>query len=239
MELQGKRIFITGAARRLGREIAMHLSAKGCRVVAHYFRSAEDAHSLQKQTHCLLFQADFTTVDVSELRSRLDAEVGSVDILINNASTFREHHWTSVGEEFWNDELSVNLKIPFFLMQHFGPKMKLQGAGKIINLGDIAGQRPYLSYLPYSVAKAGIAGITRAFARALAPEVQVNSISPGTILFPESYDEPKKKELIARIPARRAGTVQELLNTIDFLLSDVDYITGQDIVMDGARSLTW
>ena len=111
---------------------------------------------------------------------------------------------------------------------------------KIINIADIAAEHPYLNYFPYSIAKVGMIATTRGFARALAPEVQVNAIAPGTILPPDNMDPEQNRKLIEKIPAHRTGTVcEEFLRTVDFLLSDVDYITGQTIVLDGGRSLNW
>lgn len=208
-------------------------------MVAHYFRSETDAHSLQSVSGCALFQADFASIPVADLRARLDSEVGQIDILINNASCFTRSDWKDIDESLWENEMSVNLKVPFFLMQHFGQRMKSAGKGKIISLLDIAIERPYLSYLPYSIAKAGLASATRAMARALAPDVQVNGIAPGTILFAENMPDEQKQKSLAKIPARRPATIDEYLRTVDFLLSDVDYITGQIVTLDGGRSLTW
>jgi pteridine reductase len=239
MDLKGKKVFITGAARRLGWEVARHLIAAGCRVTAHYNHSKMQAEELQKQTGCRLFQADFSSIDINALRSRLDQEVGIVDIFISNASSFQKCEFESINEDLWDQEISINLKVPFFLSQHFGIRMKRKGSGKIIHMSDIAAERAYLPYIPYSIAKAGVVAMTAALARKLAPEVQVNSIAPGTILFVEDLSEEDRKKILKRIPAGRTGTVEEFLGTVDFLLSDVDYITGQTLVLDGGRSLTW
>jgi NAD(P)-dependent dehydrogenase (short-subunit alcohol dehydrogenase family) len=239
MNFSGKLAFITGGARRLGREVALHLRRNGCEVVVHYNRSHAEAEQLRNEAGCRLFHADFSTAKVQELLQRLEAEIGSVDFLISNASSFRRSHWTEITEQLWDDEMSVVLKIPFFLIQHFGIRMKKRGAGKIIQMADVAAQHPYLQYLPYSIAKAGAVALTRAFARALAPEVQVNAIAPGVIFFPEDFPETEKKKIVERIPARRTGTVDELLQAVDFLLRDAHYITGQTIVLDGGRSLSW
>jgi pteridine reductase len=238
MNLNGKRVLITGAARRLGREVAIHLSKAGCLVTAHYNHSRAEAESLKAETGCSLLQADFNSVTWEVLGKRMK-ELGDIDILINNASSFRKASWSEVDESLWEDEINVNLKTPFFLCQHFGKGMKQRGSGKIINMVDVAARHPYLSYLPYSVAKAGVIALTEALARALAPEVQVNAIAPGTILYMDGMTEEAKQKLVDRIPAKRIGTMDEFLKTVDFLLSDVDYITGQTIVLDGGRSLSW
>ena len=239
MDLKGKKVFITGAARRLGREMVLHLSNAGCRVTAHYNHSKTEAEALQKETGCHLFQADFSSIDVNALRRRLDQEVGIADIFISNASSFQRCDFENINEDLWEQELSINLKVPFFLSQHFGMLMKRKGSGKIIHMTDIAAQRAYLPYLPYSIAKAGVVAMTSALARKLAPEVQVNAIAPGTILFVEDMSEENREKVLKKIPAGRTGTVEEFLRTVDFLLSDVDYITGQTLVFDGGRSLTW
>jgi pteridine reductase len=239
MELKGKKVFISGAAKRLGKELAVHLSNAGCKVTVHYNRSKSEAEDLQKKINCSLFQCDFSSIRMDELLDRLNAAKIEADILINNASSFNRKEWNEVDESFWESEFSVNLKAPFFLCRYFGSKMKQRGFGKIINMADIAAQRAYLPYLPYSVAKSGMVALTAALARALAPEVQVNAIAPGTILFVDDLTEDQRMKILKKIPAGRTATVDEFLKTVDFLLSDVDYITGQTIVLDGGRSLNW
>lgn len=234
-----KRAFITGAAKRVGRQLAIHLARRGYDVVAHYHTSEDDARSLKQETGCGLFQADLAATSIADLQARLEKEVGHVDVLINNASVFERAEWKDVTEQLWDTAMSTNLKAPFFLMQHFGQKMKAYGKGRIINMVDIAAERAYLPYLPYSIAKAGLVSATRAMARALAPEVQVNGIAPGTILFMENITDEARRKTIAKIPAGRIATIDEFLGTVDFLLSDVEYITGQILTLDGGRSLTW
>jgi pteridine reductase len=239
MNLSGKQALITGGARRIGRELAVHLSSRGCEVIVHYNRSVREAETLRDQIGCRVFQADFSSISISDLVKRFEQERIDADILINNASHFAKCAWKEIKEENWDIQMQVDLKMPFFLSQHFGRKMKKKGEGKILNMVDVAAQRPYLNYLPYSIAKRGVEAMTQAFARALAPEVQVNAIAPGTILFEEGLPEEARQKLLRKIPAGRTATIQELLRTVDFLLSDADYITGQIIVLDGGRSLTW
>jgi NAD(P)-dependent dehydrogenase (short-subunit alcohol dehydrogenase family) len=239
MELKGKRVFITGAAKRLGRELAIHLSAAGCQMTVHFNKSKQEAETLQKEIRCSLFQADFSNDKTEKTLHRLQEEGIDADVLINNASSFERSGWQDLDEAFWDREMSVNLKTPFFLCRYFGSRMKKRGFGKIINMADIAAQRAYLPYLPYSIAKSGVVAMTSALARALAPEVQVNAIAPGTILFLDEMTEEDRKKILKKIPAGRTGTVNEFLKTVDFLLSDVDYITGQTILLDGGRSLNW
>jgi NAD(P)-dependent dehydrogenase (short-subunit alcohol dehydrogenase family) len=239
MDLAGKTALITGGALRLGRAVAVHLRDAGCNIVVHYHQSEEQAKTLQSEIGCRLFRADFAKISVKNLQNRLQSEIGFVDILFNNASTFSRSDWEDVDEDLWDSELAVNLKIPFFLAKFFGSEMKARGAGKILSMADIAAERTYLHYLPYSIAKAGVIKFTQALGRTLAPEVQVNAIAPGTILFPENMAEDVKKNILSKIPMERTCTVEEFLRTVDFLLSGVDYITGQTIVLDGGRSLTW
>jgi len=235
MDLKNKRVFITGAARRLGKQIALHLLKAGCDVTIHYNHSSQDAEAFRSD--CRVFQADFSAILITELKKRIDAELGAFDILINNASSFQRSPWNEVNEQLWDHEFAVNLKVPFFLSQHLGHQMKQQGFGKIINMADIAAFRSYLNYLPYSLAKSGLVAMTKALARALAPQVQVNAIAPGTILFPDDMSREDQERVLAKIPAHRTGTLQELLHVVDFLLSDVDYMSGQIITLDGGRSL--
>jgi NAD(P)-dependent dehydrogenase (short-subunit alcohol dehydrogenase family) len=219
--------------------MAIHLTKSGALVTVHYNHSAEEAKSLQKQIGCELLQADFSTIPVPLLRTLLEKNKIEADVLINNASNFRKCLWNEVDENEWDEQMNVHLKIPFFLSQYFGERMKRNGLGKILNIVDIAAQRPYPSYLPYSIAKAGLVTATQGFALSLAPEVQVNAIAPGTILFPDDVPEETRAKLINKIPAKRTGTTEEFLRTVDFLLVDADYITGQTIVLDGGRSLSW
>jgi pteridine reductase len=239
MDLSGKTALITGGARRLGRALAIHLRQAGCSIVVHYNRSKEEAQALQSEIGCRLFQADFEKGSIKTLQSRLKEEIGFVDILINNASTFSQSDWEDLTEDIWDKDLTVNLKVPFFLAHFFGKQMKVKGFGKIVSMADIAAERSYLQYLPYSIAKSGVVAFTQALARSLAPEVQVNAIAPGTILFPENMPEDIQKTIIGNIPAGRTCSIEEFLQTVDFLLADVDYITGQTIVLDGGRSLKW
>jgi pteridine reductase len=239
MDLLGKTVLITGGARRLGKALATHLFQSGCSIVVHYNQSEEAAKQLQSEIGCRLFQANFAKITIKKLESRLKEEVGFVDIVVNNASSFTHRDWEEIDEGLWDHEFAVNLKVPFFLSHFFGRQMKANGYGKVINMTDIAAGKPYLNYLPYSIARSGVVAFTQALARALAPEVQVNAIAPGTILFPEDMPKETQKKILEKIPAGRTGTIQELLRTVDFLLTDVDYITGQTIVLDGGRSLTW
>ncbi|HSE42222.1 MAG TPA: SDR family NAD(P)-dependent oxidoreductase [Acidobacteriota bacterium] len=239
MELKGKSVLITGAAKRLGRETSIHLARAGARITVHYNESNEEAESLRKEISCQIVQADFTKISMEELCRRLEIAAKEVDVLINNASRFTHSPWREISEQLWDRELAVNLKVPFFLTKYFGDRMKQRGSGKILNIADIAAEHPYLMFFPYSVAKAGIVTMTRGFARALAPEVQVNAIAPGTVVPPENMNAAQVEKIIQKIPAHRAATVKEFLRTVDFLLADVDYITGQTIVLDGGRSLNW
>src|SRR4030095_2867116 len=146
MVLSGKTVFITGGARRLGKSLASYLHQRGCSIVVHYNSSETEAKELQSQIGCRLFHADFSKITVQKLKNRLKDEIGSVDILMNNAGTFEERHWEDIDEDSWDHDLDVNLKIPFFLAHYFGPLMKAKGSGKIINMSDIAAEHPYLKH---------------------------------------------------------------------------------------------
>lgn len=241
--LSGKTALITGAAHRIGAQIAQTLHEAGMDLVLHY-RHSEDAALLFKQAleqerpnSVMLLQADLrNTQQYPALIEQLQQERGRLDLLVNNASSFYPTPFDEATEEQWEDLMGTNLKAPFFLAQAAAPLLR-ESEGAIVNLVDIHAERPLKEHPIYSMAKAGNAMMVKALARELGPEVRVNGISPGAILWPEQgMDDKAKHEILARTALKRSGSPEDIARTVLFLARDADYITGQIIAVDGGRS---
>jgi pteridine reductase len=241
-ELSGKTALITGGARRIGACISQTLHAAGMNVVIHYRSSATSARALQKELNarrkdsCILIQCDLS--EHNKLKPLIDQSVqqlGRLDVLINNASAFFPTDDNTHASD-WDKLLDTNLKAPFFLMQAAAPHLKKQ-RGCIINLIDIYAQRPLEDHAVYCASKAGLASLTRSFAQSLAPDVRVNGVSPGAILWPENqHDEIAQKRQLSRTPLKRLGQPQDIADATLFLIQDAAYMTGQILSIDGGRS---
>lgn len=242
--LTGKVALITGAGRRIGAQIARALHGAGMNVALHYRRSAAPVHALCRELNTL--RADSSVAIAAELcdAAALPALVSTaeqrwerLDALVNNASAFYPTPIGSVTEMQWNDLIDANLKAPFFLSQLAAPALAAC-QGCIVNITDIHGDRPLKHYSVYSISKAGLAMTTRALARELAPEVRVNGVAPGAILWPEAEtDEAARAEILARTALKRQGSPEDIARAVLFLLRDAPYVTGQIIAVDGGRSL--
>jgi pteridine reductase len=242
--LHGQVVLITGGARRVGAEIARTLHAAGANILIHYRSSAAAAIALADQFNqvrphsAVIHSAHLTAPEAPEtLVAATLLEFGRLDILINNASSF---YPTPVGQitlPQWEDLMGSNLQAPLFLSQAAAPSLAKQ-RGLIINMIDIHALRPLKAHLVYSAAKAGLAMLTRALARELGPEVRVNGIAPGPVLWPEGdMDDALKHEIIDQTALKRHGTPQDIARTALFLAKDAPYITGQIIAVDGGRSI--
>lgn len=246
LQLTGQWALITGAARRIGATLARTLHHHGANIVVHYGSSSADAAALQAELQqqradsVLLMQADLRdTGSLGQFVADIIAATGRLDILINNASTFYPTPLADVTETHWNDLLGTNLKAPLFLSQAALPHLRAS-RGQIINIVDIHAQRPLRNHPVYGPAKAGLAMLTRSLAKDLAPEVRVNGISPGAILWPEEGMSDKAEQSILRqIPMARMGEPDDIARTALFLIKDAPYITGQVIAVDGGRSVGW
>lgn len=235
---------VTGASRRIGAEIVRGLHAAGYRVLLHYHRSEEAARQLAgalnaaRPDSVLAQCADLDdTAALDELVRRAIDAWGHLDALVNNASTFYPTPLGTVTESQWDALLGSNLKAPFFLCQAAAPHLaRRQGA--IVNLVDIYAERPLKGYPAYSIAKAGLAALTRSLAVELAPDVRVNGVAPGAILWPEQADGGQTQaDILARIPLARSGGPADIAGAVRFLLEEAPYITGQIIAVDGGRSI--
>jgi len=236
----GKVALVTGAAKRLGRAIALHLAREGADVVVHFHRSAPEAQEVVTQItnigrRAMSLAADLAIKsDIDNLVATINKEFGRLDILINNASNFLHADFASITEEIWDAALDVNLKAPFFCSQVAAPLLKKTN-GVIINLSDVAGFLGWTGYIPHSVSKAGVSLLTRVLAKALAPEIRVNAIAPGTITMPG--DPPDlAADFIKRAPLQRTGTTDDVTAAISFLINS-PFITGEVLHLDGGRTL--
>jgi pteridine reductase len=238
--LNGKVALVTGAAKRLGRAIALHLAREGANVVVHYHRSKPEAEEVVTQIanlgrRALCLPADLANKsDIDKLFAETKKEFGRLDILINNASNFLHADFASITEEIWDAALDVNLKAPFFCSQAAAPLLKRTN-GVIINLSDVAGFLGWTGYIPHSVSKAGVTMLTRVLAKALAPEIRVNAIAPGTITMPGDPPE-LAADFIKRAPLQRTGTTEDVTSALSFLINS-PFITGEVLLLDGGRTL--
>jgi pteridine reductase len=244
--LKGRVALVTGAARRVGAEIATHLHAAGADVGIHYRHSADAAAQVVARLNRLrpdsaaAFQADLLeTAAIPELVNEVIGWRGGIDILVNNASTFYPTPLGEITEAHWDDLVGSNLKAPLFLCQAAAPSLR-ERRGSIVNIVDIHARRPLRDHLVYGPAKAGLAMLTRALAKDLAPDVRVNGVSPGAILWPEGdMSEETKASILERVPLARAGDPADIAGCVLYLVRDADYVTGQIVAVDGGRSIGW
>jgi len=244
--LDGKVALITGAARRIGAAIASQLHDSGARVAIHYRGSAGEAEALahtlnSKREHSAsTFQADLLHIGTApKLVTDVVAWGGRLDILVNNASTFYPTPIGEITERTWDDLIGSNLKAPLFLSQAAADELKSH-EGAIINIVDIHAQRPLRDHPVYGAAKAGLAMLTRSLAKDLAPEIRVNGVSPGAILWPEDgMSDSVRRSIIRQVPLERPGDPDDVAAAVLYLVRDANYVTGQIIAIDGGRSIGW
>ena len=245
MKATGKVVLITGAARRVGAAIARQLAAEGCQLALHYKRSAAEAEALvqglrmQYGTEAFLIAGDLSE---TETPARLiDATIeyfGHLDGLVNNASLYSPAPFGEITSDDWATMEAVHLRAPLFLTQAAAPHLRKSG-GAVVNIGDIHAEIPLRGYLPYSVTKAGLLALTRALAKELGPEIRVNGVSPGVVLWAEDKDPPDgdQQGLIERNALKRVGSPQDIAGAVAYLLFDAPYVTGHNLVVDGGRML--
>jgi pteridine reductase len=242
MEMPGKVAVVTGGARRLGRELVLALARGGADVVVNYNRSRDAAEALCGELRTLgrrtlAVQGDVASkAAVERLIAATDDAFGRLDILVNSASTFESEPLLEITEAAWDRVMAVNLKGPFLVAQAAVPLIRRNGGGVIVNLADLAGLQPWTEYAHHSVSKAGLIQLTRVLARALAPEIRVNAIVPGTVLPPEDLSPAHIEALRARTPLGRIGSPADVARALAYLVA-ADYVTGELLVVDGGRML--
>jgi pteridine reductase len=242
--LAGHCVFVTGGAKRLGAAMARALHTAGANLVVHYHRSREAADELVAELatvragSALAVRGDLNDVDcLPALVAQAVARYSRIDVLINNASTFYPTPVGSITAAQFDDLVGTNLRAPLFLSQAAAPALR-ETRGLIINMVDIHARRPLKAHPVYSAAKAGLVMLTRSLARELGPEVRVNGIAPGPVLWPErDLDESLKAEIVAKTALKRSGSPGDIARTALFLATEAPYVTGQVIAVDGGRSL--
>jgi len=245
MKLAGKTALITGAARRIGAQTAQTLHENGANIIIHYGRSGEEAVKLVTQLNesrpnsAILLQADLLNLDeVHHLAIQAFNAFDGLDILVNNASTFYPTPLGDINESNWDDLMGTNIKAPLFLSQACYPALK-QSQGCIINMVDIHARSPLKNHITYSCAKAAKVMLTRSLALEMGPNVRVNAIAPGAILWPEdenTIDVEAQQKILDQIPLKRTGKPQDIADTILYLATN-EYVNGQIIAVDGGRQL--
>jgi len=237
VDLYGKVALVTGAGRRLGYAIALALAEGGADLVLHVHTSsgeeiAQEVRALGRRAFVL--RADLSQVaETRRLSQAALAVAGRVDVLVNNASVFLPTPLSTLTAQTWQTTLRTNLTAPFVLALLLGRTMRAHGCGKIVQLGDWSGMRPLPGYLPYCVSKGGLSTLTQVLAKALAPQVQVNSVAPGPVLPPAYYDAAARRALSERTPLRRLGETADVVRAVRFLVEAGEFVTGTTYMVDG------
>jgi pteridine reductase len=244
--LAGAVALVTGSARRIGAAIASALHAEGANVAIHYRSSADEADALvsrlndSRENSAMSIRADLLdTPALPELVDKVAAWHGRLDILVNNASSFYPTPPGTITERQWDDLVGSNLKAPLFLSQAALPELR-KSRGSIVNLIDIHARRPLRNHAVYGPAKAGLAMLTLSLAKDLAPDIRVNGVAPGAILWPEDeMTDATRQSILEQIPMGHAGVPEDIADCIVWLVRDAVYVTGQVIAVDGGRSIGW
>ncbi|MEF8752771.1 MAG: pteridine reductase [Accumulibacter sp.] len=242
--MEGRTILVTGAARRLGRAIAVEMHGTGANIMVHYHQAAAEAATLvaelnaRRPSSAACWQVDLRQIDrLPELVAATVDRFGRLDGLVNNASSFFPTPLAGIDLRDWDELVGSNLQAPLFLTQAAAPHL-IASDGSVVNITDIHAERPLAGYPLYCAAKAGLLGLTRALAIELAPRVRVNAVAPGPILWPESeaFDSVARAEIVADTLLHRVGCPQDVARAVHYLLVAADYVTGQVINVDGGRT---
>lgn len=244
--MQGKTVLVTGGAKRIGAAIVRRLHAAGANVAIHCRGSLTEALALRaalnevRADSASVVQADLQEVAaLPGLIAEVVRQFGQLDALVNNASGFKPTVFEQMNESHWSELMGANLKAPLFLAQAAAAELRRRH-GCIVNIVDIHAELPMQGHLLYNISKSGLAGLTRALAQELAPQVRVNGVSPGINVWPESgewQDAEKRRKLVAHTLLKREGEPEDIAKAVHFLIADAPYITGQVIAVDGGRSI--
>lgn len=240
MRLRQKPVLVTGAAVRVGSAIALAAAREGAPVAIHYHRSRSEAHDLVAE--CLAagagaavaVQADLADHPaVARMVGEAAEKLGGLFAVVNNASVFYRTPLDQITDEHWQDNLTVNLMAPWWVVEAALPHLRRAVRARVVNIVDWAGEKPYTQYLPYVVSKAGLICLTKALAKELAPGITVNAVAPGPMLPPEDMDEEARGRVASRIPLKRWGTPEDVAEATMFFLAGSDYATGSVLHVDG------
>lgn len=244
-KLAGRTALVTGAAKRLGAATARALHAEGMNLLLHYNKSESEAAALAQELNqarpdsAAIAQADLGNTQGLESLVKAALQWDGLDVLVNNASSFRPTPIGSIGEDDWDDLMGSNLKAPLFLAQAAAPHLK-KNHGSIVNMIDIHAYRPLREHTVYCAAKAGLVMLTLSLAKELGPEIRVNGVAPGPVLWPETpMDAATKKSILEATALKRKGSPEDVSGAILYLVRDAEYVTGQILAIDGGRSIGW
>jgi NAD(P)-dependent dehydrogenase (short-subunit alcohol dehydrogenase family) len=241
MELKDKTVLVTGSAKRVGKTIALTLAKRGANLIINYQRSRSEAEDTVQEVEklgarSLAVRANVSVVnDVQAMIRQAVKHFGRLDVLVNNAAIFYPTPFDRLTEKDWDEMININLKGSFLCAKYAADEMLKSGGGKIINIADWSGIRPYVDYLPYCVSKSGVIALTKALAVTLAPTIQVNCVAPGPVMLPGDFTDQDRAEVLAKTPLKRTGSPEDIANTVKFLIEGSDFMTGAMIAVDGGR----
>ena len=240
MRLEGAAALVTGAGRRIGQAIAIGLARAGCDVALHYHGSASGAEQTARAIRGAGRRAELLQADLNDpqaargLADQAARVLKRLDVLVNSAAIMVRQPVEEVTPESWDATLDLNLRATFFVSQGAIPHLR-RAKGKIVNIADLAGLEPWPAYVPHCVSKAGVIMLTKAMARALAPDIAVNAVAPGAVLLPDEWDDQAREHIRETTPLNHIGAPADVVAAVRFLLADTDYVTGTVLVIDGGR----